>query len=312
MKGLELARGFYNDYGKQMIEEQFPEYAERIAVGFLGEGSDCLGYDDDLSADHDFEPAFCMFITQEDYDKFGFKLERAYAKLPKEYKGYKRALLSPTGGNRHGVITIEDFYTKHLGAPSVPDTVNRWLYTPSASLLNASNGEIFRDNLGIFSKIREELKKGYPEDIRLKKIAAHTIIMAQSGQYNYGRCIDRGETGAGNLCVYEFVRHAISVIYLLNNAYEPFYKWAFRGMRDLHKLNDLEFTLSGILEMGNGRKEASEKREIIEDISRMIIEEFHNQNITEATCNNLETHAYSVQNKIKDAGIRNLHIMDGI
>ena len=75
MKGLELAKGFYNDYGKQMIEEQFSEYANRIAVGFVGEGSDCLGYDDDLSADHDFEPAFCLFITQEDYDKFGFKLE---------------------------------------------------------------------------------------------------------------------------------------------------------------------------------------------------------------------------------------------
>ena len=87
MKGLELSESYYNEYGKRMIEESFFEYADRIAVGLVGEGSECLGFDDDFSEDHDFEPGFCLFITEEDERKFGFKLERAYARLPKEFIG---------------------------------------------------------------------------------------------------------------------------------------------------------------------------------------------------------------------------------
>ena len=46
VKGLELARAYYETYGKPMIEEKFPEYRDRIAAGLVGEGSECLGYDD--------------------------------------------------------------------------------------------------------------------------------------------------------------------------------------------------------------------------------------------------------------------------
>ena len=56
MKGLELCREYFENYGRAMLEE-FPEIKDRIAVGLAGEGSECLGFDDELSRDHDFEPA---------------------------------------------------------------------------------------------------------------------------------------------------------------------------------------------------------------------------------------------------------------
>jgi len=311
MKGIEIAEKYYEEFGKKMLEDgAFP--TDRIAVGLVGEGSECFGYDDELSKDHDFEPGFCLFITEEDERKFGFKLERAYAALPKEFMGLKRQILSPADGNRHGVIVIEDFYKRFLGATNAPDSDERWFYTPSASLAAACNGKVFTDPLGAFSEVRNVLLKGYPEDIRKKKIAAHVVMMAQAGQYNYGRLIDRGETGAAQLAVFEFVKNAISTVYLLNNKFEPFYKWAYRGMRDLPILSELEFSLSGITELGNSKSQASEKREIIEDIGAMIISELKKQDLTTATCNNLETHAYSVTDKIKSSKIRNMHIMEGI
>ena len=52
--GLALARQYYESCGRQMIEERFPAYAGRIAVGLAGRGSDCFGYDDGASRDHDW------------------------------------------------------------------------------------------------------------------------------------------------------------------------------------------------------------------------------------------------------------------
>lgn len=312
MHGIEIAKQFYLEHGKKAIEENLPEYANRIAVGLAGEGSECLRYDDDISKDHDFDAGFCLWIPKEDEAEYGFKLERIYAKLPKEFMGLKRNTVSPAGGNRRGVLTIEEFYSRLLGATSAPDSTERWFYTPSYMLLSASNGEVWSDPLGEFSKTRNIISKGYPDDVRKKKIASHLAIMGQSGQYNYSRLVSRGETGAAQLAIFEFVKHAISVVYLINNRYEPFYKWAYRGMRDLPLLSDLELSLSAITELGNSKKEAQGKTEVIEDIATEILGELRNQGLSTATCNNFDTHAYSVTDKIVDPDIRNMDIMAGV
>ncbi len=312
MQGLEIARSFYLQYGKPMLQEQFPDVIDRIAVGLVGEGSECLGFDDDLSRDHDFDPGFCLWITHADAQAFGFRLERAYAKLPKTFMGLQRPPLSPVGGNRRGVMTIEDFYSRFLGAPTAPDTQNRWLYTPCSSLAAASNGAVFADPLGAFSAVRAQLTAGYPEDIRRKKLAAHAVFMAQAGQYNYARCIARKETGAAQLAVFEFVKHAISVIYLLNRQYEPFYKWAYRGMARLPILGNLGEVLSTLTELDNSSQNARIKQNSIEDIAAVLIAEFQAQQLTDADCTDLEQHAYSILDGIEDSYLRNLHIMEGV
>ena len=42
MKGLELSELYYETYGKSMIAENFNILENRIAVGLVGEGSECL------------------------------------------------------------------------------------------------------------------------------------------------------------------------------------------------------------------------------------------------------------------------------
>ena len=81
MNGIELARAFYLECGKPMLEEQFPQLKDRIATGLVGSGSECFGFDDEISRDHDFEPGFCIFLPgEESVDrKTAFALERAYA-----------------------------------------------------------------------------------------------------------------------------------------------------------------------------------------------------------------------------------------
>ena len=62
MTGIELARTYWEAYGIPMIREQFPEWEGQIAAGLTGSGSECYGYDDEVSADHDFGPEFCLFL----------------------------------------------------------------------------------------------------------------------------------------------------------------------------------------------------------------------------------------------------------
>ncbi len=311
MQGLDIAREFYLHYGRPMLEEQFADVLDRIAVGLAGDGSECWGFDDEISRDHDFEPGFCLWITEEDERAFGFRLECAYAKLPREFMGLQRNLLSPVGGNRHGVITVERFYTRFLGSPTPPATAEQWLYTPSFSLANACNGAVFADPSGVFSSVREILLAGYPEDIRRKKLAAHTILMAQAGQYNYPRCLARGEQGAAQLAIFEFVKHAISAIYLLNRRYEPFYKWVYRGLADLPILGHPGDALQALTEMDNTPSNAETKQAVIEDIAVLLIREFQAQQLSGATCSGLEKHAYAIQDGVRDTALRHMHIMEG-
>ena len=66
MKGLEIARAYFEQYGLPMLREQFPGLLPLIAAGLTGSGSECFGFDDEISRDHDFEPGFCLFLPDEE------------------------------------------------------------------------------------------------------------------------------------------------------------------------------------------------------------------------------------------------------
>lgn len=313
MKGLELSRRYFEEYGRPMLEEQFPALLPYIAAGLAGSGSECLGFDDAVSEDHDFGPGFCLWLPGEEVIGRGdaFRLERAYASLPREFSGYQRPLIAPTGGLRTGVIRYADFFLDKTGSPDGALTHEQWLRLPMPSLGEAVNGRVFTDPYGAFTRIREGLKE-MPEDIRRKRLAGHLLLMAQSGQYNYQRCLDHGEEGGAQLAAFEFVKNAISAVFLLNKRYEPFYKWAFRAMRSLPLLSELEPVLKGILTSPNDPETSFTKFAYIEDTAAAVIGAVTSLGLSKASCGDLERHAYSVNDGIADGTIRNLHILSGV
>ncbi len=296
-----------------MLEEQFPEVLPLLAAGLFGSGSECFGFDDDISRDHDFEPGFCLFLPDEDVvdRRTAFLLERAYAKLPKEYEGFSRAMLQPVGGARHGVFRTSEFFEEHIGSPDGQLTAEQWLTLPDQALAEATNGALFFDNRGDVSAVREALAF-FPEDIRRKKLAGHLLLMGQSGQYNYERCLAHGEPAAAQLAVGEFVRSTLSTAFLLNRTYQPYYKWAFRALRELPVLSGLAEPLETLLTTGNEESIAPQKQELLEQVSAAVIEELKAQELTLATCGNLENHAYSVNDTIEDGDLRNLHVLAAV
>ena len=310
MRGLELSRAFFETHGRPMLEEQFPELLPLLAVGLFGSGSECFGYDDATSRDHDFEPGFCIFLPGEEKvdRRTAFLLERAYAKLPKEFAGVCRSTLSPVGGARHGVLRTEEFFRATVGLEDGALSNERWLTLSEQSLAEATNGEVFLDNFGEVSRIREMLSS-FPEDIRRKRLAGQLLLMAQSGQYNYLRCLKHNEPAAAQLAVAEFVQSTIAAAFLLNRRYRPYYKWSFRALRELPKLSELSIHLEWLLTTGNEPEQAEAKYDAIEQIAVDVISELTEQSLTKAICGDLEKHAYSVNDGITDAQIRNLHIL---
>ncbi|MBQ6326256.1 MAG: DUF4037 domain-containing protein [Clostridia bacterium] len=313
MRGLELARAYYEQFGRPMLDAQFPELLPHIAVGLFGSGSECFGFDDDISRDHDFEPGFMLLLPGEDVvsRRQAFLLERAYGKLPREFMGVRRSLMQPVGGPRHGVLRTADFFMEKVGSPDGVLTVGQWLSTPEYALAEAVNGAVFFDGSGEATAIRQRLSN-WPEDIRKKKLAGCLLLMAQAGQYNYPRCLAHGEKGAAQLAVVDFVRHCIGAVFLLNGAYQPYYKWAFRAMRALPRLSLLAELMEYLLTTDNDAEMAAEKARVIGGVAADVIAELRRQGLTRADCDDLEKHAYSVNDSIADGDIRNLHVLAAV
>jgi len=313
MNGLELSRAYYEAYGAPMLREQFPELLPLIAAGLFGSGSECFGWDDDVSRDHDFEPGFMLLLPGEDAvdRRSAFLLERAYARLPREFMGLRRGLMNPVGGPRRGVLRTAAFFADKVGAADGVLTVSQWLTAPEQALAEAVNGELFFDGYGEVTRIREGLS-AWPEDIRRKKLAGCLLMMGQAGQYNYARCLRHGETGAAQLAAVAFAEHAMHAAFLLNGAYEPYYKWRFRAMRRLPKLALHAELMEYLISTGSDGALAGEKQAVMEGIADDVIAELRAQGLTRATCGDLEKHACSVNDGIENADIRNLHLLAAV
>ncbi|WEV74450.1 DUF4037 domain-containing protein [Bifidobacterium sp. ESL0798] len=241
ISGLKLARAYWEQYGKPMIAEKYPEYQGRIAAGLVGHGSECYGFDDRYSQDHDFGPGFCLWLTDEDYDAIGEHLQADYEALPQEFMGFgpRQSTARAQGGSRRtGVFRIGDFFAGITGYPAAPsnDKPHEWLLLDESTLAAATNGEIFADPLGAVSKTRQGFKM-MPDDVRLSLISRRLGMIAQAGQYNLPRMLKRGDGAAAWLSIREFTTNVCSFVFLLNEpiraGYMPYYKWQFAALRRL-------------------------------------------------------------------------------
>ena len=236
MKGLEISRAFWEEHGKPMMEERFPELLDLTAVGLVGPGSECFGYDDEISRDHDFEHGFCIYLPDEERvsRRQEFLLGRAYESLPKEFMGLRRSLFNPAGVNRRGVFRTADIYRQLTGFSGPPGDCRAYLSVPDCAMAEVTNGEVFFDGLGEFSAIREAWRNP-PEDVQRKKLCGYLIRMSQTGEYNHPRCLERGDEASAFLTAAEFVKAAAAAFGWVYNRPSPYYKWCLRFVQDLPK-----------------------------------------------------------------------------
>ncbi len=317
--GLEMAEAFYHECGKPMIRKQFSEYEDRIAVGLAGQGSECLGYDDRISRDHDFAPGFCLWIDESLKRQIGKQLQRAYDELDSD--GFLRrhrldCALVPgdsemTGAREHrvGVFSTEEFYYEHTGITGKPQGSDDWLKTPMYYLAEAVSGKVFADPQGRFSEIRKAWQDFYPEDILKKKVAADLAMAGKTGQFNYDRSLRRGDIQAAYSCVTEFIYKISAALFLLNKRYMPYYKWRGRAMKEFAVCRDgvdLIFELQQLPE-----SESVHKKYLIEKISSIVIEEIRLRGWSDGYSDYLLDQARLIMKTIRDPEIAGWNIFTG-
>ena len=305
MQGLEAARALYETRGRDLIHSRFPAYEGRIAVGLAGHGSECFGFDDAVSTDHDFGPGFCLWVDDETDREIGLELSRAYRELKTSASAH-----SALAEQNRGVRRISDFYRRYTGGPGAPESWQAWLYLPSHALAEASNGQVWRDDQGSFSAVRQQILTGMPEDVRKKRLAAKLITMAQAGQYNYSRCLKHGQPGSAMLAMAEFVNAACAAVFLLNRRHMPYYKWQFRAMEELDILGNMKEALEFLLTGENDPAGQSLKAQVVEDICAQVVVELRRQKLTCGSWDYLEPHAHDLMEHIENPQIRALHVME--
>lgn len=232
-EALDDNQKFYLKAIAPMIRKEFPEYEKRIAVGIAGEGSDCFGYDDAISRDHDYGIGVCLWLIDEDAEQIGDRLQNCYNKALDEWDGSQSERLA----GRRGVQRIRDFYTGILGFninledPVISD--GAWFYTDEWRFATAANGAVYKDDLGIFNGMRDVLNGYYPERIWRMRLANRLHDFSGAMQANYARCMSRGDVVAANYCKARSLDAAIDIMHLLNHSYAPYYKWKFKSLRAL-------------------------------------------------------------------------------
>ena len=74
MKGQCLAKYFFERFGMPTIQAHFHQLVNSISAGLVGRGSDVLGADDALSRDHGWGARFCLFLGEEDFERYVLRL----------------------------------------------------------------------------------------------------------------------------------------------------------------------------------------------------------------------------------------------
>ncbi|MDO4913499.1 MAG: DUF4037 domain-containing protein [Bifidobacteriaceae bacterium] len=326
ISGLELSQEYWETYGKHLIEEKYSKYASRIAAGLIGHGSECYGFDDVYSEDHDFGAGFCIWLDNDDYAAIGTQLQADYDALPQEFKGYSRQTKTPRAQGalkRVGVFNVEDFFTQITGFATAPEQHNHaaWLMLDEPTLAAATNGKIFYDPYGLVSKTRQSFKN-MPDDVKLSLISRRLGMISQAGQYNFPRMLQREDGSAALLCLQEFTQATASLIFLINQpisvGYLPYYKWQFAALRQLSsriatRLADITPMLERILQIasaacfggagfgegGKGAQPAQEEiNKLIAQVCEKIVRELQRDSLTTLQENFLEWHRPYVEEHI--------------
>ena len=236
--GLVLAERFYQEAVRPILDAKFPGLTH--AAGLIGGGSEVLGFDTPVSADHHWGPRAMLFLADSDHAKHAEAIRGELSRsLPHEFLGWPtnfadpdpadpgtRLLRATTHGPIHhrvDVLAPRDFFTDYLGhSLEQPLDALDWLTIPAQKLRSIVAGGLFHDGLGI-EAVRRRLV-WYPHDVWLYQLAAGWKRLRQE-EHLMGRAGQVGDEIGSALIGSRLVRDVMRLCFLMERQYAPYPKW---------------------------------------------------------------------------------------
>ncbi|HEX6186233.1 MAG TPA: DUF4037 domain-containing protein [Pyrinomonadaceae bacterium] len=282
IKGLELSGRFFEEAVRPVLEAEFPRL--RYAAALLGTGSEVLGFDTEMSADHGWGPRVDLFLAEEDFDAACDAVREALRhKLPHSFRGYPTSFTEPDptdngvqhmdardeGPVNHKVelMTPRGFFRNYL-AFNVEHEIEPadWLTFPEQKLRTIKSGAVFHDRLGL-----EELRQRfsyYPHDVWLYQLASAWTRVGQE-EHLMGRAGLVGDEIGSALIGARLVRDLMRLCFLLERAYAPYPKWFGTAFKQLSCAEELSPHLRAALAAETWRERERHLVAVYEHVARL-------------------------------------------
>lgn len=261
IKGLDLSCAFYQEAVKPIIEQHFPTLA--YTIGLVGNGSEVLGYDTEMSSDHHWGPRLLLFLSEANKIEFAETISQVLSKdLPYTFMGYSTHFGDPIIGEGDNgtqllevinegpinhqiqIMTINDFMLSTLGIRADSDmTSPDWLSIPQQKLLVFTAGELYHDGLDM-QHIRDHFAY-YPNQIWVYLLKCAWSRIGQD-EHLAPRAGHAGDELGSALIAGRLVRSIIQLCFLMERRYAPYPKWFGTGFAQLGCANDLSPILRNV------------------------------------------------------------------
>jgi hypothetical protein len=232
----EVSGAFFAEVVLPILEREFPEETARGAFGLFGYGSEAYGLDDDLSRDHHWGVRIDGLVPDDVTPERRIEIqERVRARLPDSFRGHslREGHLAGAGLTLDG---LGAFLTRTIGFDHPPQSDTEWLQIPEEEILHVTNGEVWHDPSGGFTRLRAFFAGYYPEPVRRRRIAHWCRYFSGMGAYALKRAILRDNDFYAATAFGKALRWGVQLAFLLDRAYFPYDKWLMAYLERLPRL----------------------------------------------------------------------------
>ena len=220
--GIALARVYHRDVVGPILTSRWPDLP--YAAARLGSGSDVLGYDDEMSQDHDWGLRLNVLVPDALVTEVRDHLDR---ELPASYEGRPTRFATTWLPGEQVQVQVDatgDFAVSRLGVDPRDrlDPVT-WLSLTGQGILELVAGEVFHDSAGELRAVREALR-WYPDDVWRYVLAADWTRLGEELPLA-GRAGQLGDETGSRVVMARLVRTAMHLGFLLERRWPPYPKW---------------------------------------------------------------------------------------
>jgi hypothetical protein len=258
--GLKLSGLYYWEAVRPILDAEYPRLAH--SAGLIGPGSEVLGFDTEMSADHNWGAQVVLYLCEEDHVRLADDLRQTLGyKLPFSYRGHPThfeevsdepgTVLPATTSqcpidHRVHITTLHGFIQHYTGVDLERElTVLDWLTIPEQKLRTLVAGAVYHDGLNVLGPMRHKFAT-YPHDVWLYLLAAQWQRIGQEEPFVGRAGIVEDEIGSTVIAA-RLVHDIMQLCFLMVRQYAPYTKWFGSAFAQLECASHLTPVLEGAL-----------------------------------------------------------------